>query len=107
MRYYSNSSPKPETNKLYSRLYEHNLCPFCEKARMALTAKNIQFQNCQIDLEHKAKWHVEINGGFVPLLEFPDDHFIYESKVIMEYANDFGKDNGLQLYSLDPKWSAT
>ena len=47
-------SIKPETNKNYLRLYGHNLCPFVEKARIALNAKQIQFQICEIDMQEKA-----------------------------------------------------
>jgi hypothetical protein len=34
---------KPDTNKNYVRLYGHHLCPFVEKARMALAARAIPY----------------------------------------------------------------
>jgi glutathione S-transferase len=55
-----------------------------------------------MDLKNKAPWHVAINGGFVPFLEVPSGEFIDNCKVIIEYANDAGKDQGLELFSKDP-----
>jgi hypothetical protein len=39
----SEDTPKPETNPKYPRLYGHLLCPFVEKARIALAAKNVHY----------------------------------------------------------------
>lgn len=36
-------TPKPELNKNYMRLYGHHLCPFVEKARMALAVKGVDY----------------------------------------------------------------
>ena len=35
------STPRPALNKNYPRLYGHVLCPFVEKARIALAAKGV------------------------------------------------------------------
>jgi len=35
------SQAKPETNKNFPRLYGHTLCPYVEKLRMALAARNV------------------------------------------------------------------
>ena len=43
LKYYEGDLPKPETNKNYFRLYNSNLCPFAERARLALAAKKIPF----------------------------------------------------------------
>lgn len=45
---------------------------------------------------------MDLNGGLIPVLEFPDGTMIYESRIIMELAEDLNKDKGLQLYSKDP-----
>ena len=79
---------KPVTNKNFLRLYGHHLCPFVEKARLALAAKGIQYQNAEIDISVKRPWHVAANGGVVPLIETTDGEIIIESKVIMEYAEE-------------------
>ena len=47
------------------------MCPFVERVRLALFAKGIPFQACQMNLEHRTKWHYEVNNGFVPILEVP------------------------------------
>jgi glutathione S-transferase len=44
------------------------MCPFVERARLALAARNIPYQVVQINLERRAKWHYELNQGFVPFL---------------------------------------
>ena len=38
----------------------------------------------------KATWHTQINGGLIPILELPNGEQIFESKVLMEYANEIG-----------------
>lgn len=43
IRYEGGDLPKPETNKNFIRLYNHMLCPFCERARLALLSKGIVF----------------------------------------------------------------
>ena len=54
-----------------------------------------------MDLIHKAAWHVQLNDGFVPLLELPDASILYESRVLMCLANDLGKDQGMTLFEKD------
>ena len=79
---------KPEVNKEHPRLYGHLLCPFVEKVRIALAARNVVYQNCEIDLGKKTPWHLAINGGLVPIFELPDGTLINESKILMEFAED-------------------
>lgn len=38
----------------------------------------------------------------VPVLEFPDGKLLYESRIIMDLADELGGDNGLELYPADP-----
>jgi glutathione S-transferase len=87
---------KPQVNLNYIRLYGHMLCPFVEKARIALAARAIPFQQVNIDLTKKAAWHVAL-GGLVPILELQDGTLINESKVIMEYAEDAYPKTGYSL----------
>ena len=44
------STPKPAVNTEYPRMYGHLLCPFVEKVRMALAARNVVYQKCEVDL---------------------------------------------------------
>ena len=84
----SEDQAKPATNKNYVRLYGHHLCPFVEKARLALAAKAIPYQNVEVDISKKTPWHVAINGGFVPIIELPDGTILHESKIVMEFAEE-------------------
>eukprot|EP00347_Sterkiella_histriomuscorum_P006107 403354042 len=102
IRYYSGEIPKPATNKVYPRIYSHNLCIFTERVRLAWAAKNLEFQLCEIDLEAKAPWHVAANGGVLPLIELQDDTLMPESRVLQDLANDLGRKQGLELYSEEP-----
>lgn len=50
-----------------------------------------------MDLRVKAQWHLDVNGGFVPMLETPDGKIIYESAVIAEFASFYGQ-GGIPLW---------
>jgi glutathione S-transferase len=51
-------------------------------------AKNIKFEFCVMNLEKKAEWHKDINGGFVPMFEDTKGNTFIESADIMEKIND-------------------
>lgn len=93
---------KPALNKTHPRLYGHALCPFVEATRLTLAAKQVVYQFVELDLSKKTQWHLDINGGLVPILEFPNGTIILESKIIQELANDLQKDQGLRLFPEDP-----
>ncbi len=44
-------------------------------------------------MRKKAKWHLNINGGLIPLLEMPNGEIINESNILMEFAEDFGSNS--------------
>ena len=95
----------PISNQNYIRLYGHILCPFVEKVRLVLAAKKIEYQDVQVNLERRAKWHYLLNGGFVPMLETPDNgdskhYMIFESKIIMDFLDRRFPEH--PLYSDDP-----
>ena len=84
--------PMPGPNKTKLRLYGHTLCPFVERVRLVLA--HTPYEDCQINLEKRTKWHYWLNGGFVPILETPKDdptygkHFmIFESRHIMDFLD--------------------
>jgi glutathione S-transferase len=93
---------KPETNPKFPRLYGHLLCPFVEKFRMTLAARNVKYQNCEVDLGKKTPWHVAINGGMVPVWEVPSGDIITESKVLMDYVEDAYPKDGYSTLPEDP-----
>lgn len=81
--YPGGSMPKPALNNNFFRLYQHNLCPYCCRARYAFAAKMIPYQNIETDLNNKAPWHLDFNGGFAPILETPDGEMMGESGILM------------------------
>ena len=56
----------------------------------------------EVDLGKKTKWHIDINGGLVPIFELPDGTTLLESKVLMEYADEAYPDQGYSLLPSDP-----
>ena len=51
-----------------------------------------------MDLNEKAPWHVEFNGGMVPVLETPSGDLIKESSIIAIFAHELGGKNGVDLF---------
>ena len=94
--------PKPATNTNHVRLYEHNLCPFCARARYYLSCKEIPFQCCEIDLNEKAQWHKDFNGGTAPFMEMPTGVMVPESGIIQQWAQETNPDGGISLIPSDP-----
>jgi glutathione S-transferase len=58
------------------------LCPYVQRAYFALSAKKIPYQKVNVDLRNKAKWHLDLNGGLIPVLESPDGTLVNESGFI-------------------------
>lgn len=93
---------KPETNKSIPRLYGHTLCPYVEKLRMSLAARNVKYQKCDVDLGKKTPWHLAINGGLIPVWETTDGVILTESKVLMDFVEDAYPSQGYSLLPADP-----
>ena len=56
-----------------------------------------------MDLNDKAQWFKDFNGGMVPILEFPTGDLIPESNIAAEYAMQVaGTDQGIKLIPDDP-----
>ena len=69
-------------------LYDAERCPYCARARIALTEKGIEHEVVAIDLSDRPAWLYEKNPlGKVPVIE--EDAFVLpESAVIMEYLDE-------------------
>jgi len=69
-------------------LVSHHLCPYVQRAAIALTEKCVAFQRVDIDLENRPDWFKAISPlGKVPLLKVGDE-VIFESAVILEYLEE-------------------
>jgi glutathione S-transferase len=91
---------KLDVNKSIIRLYNHPLCPYAERARLAFLAKEIKHQIVDIDQSVKPDWFLEI-GGTVPVIETTDGELIPESAIAVEYALH-ASNEGIKLLPEDP-----
>jgi glutathione S-transferase len=80
-------------------LISHALCPYVQRAVIALHEKNIPFERIDIDLRNKPAWFLTLSPlGKTPVLKV-DDQPIFESAVICEYLEDTV---GTALHPQDP-----
>lgn len=69
-------------------LISHRLCPYVQRASIALKEKGVAFERVDIDLANKPDWFLALSPtGKTPLL-LVDDQPIFESAVICEYLED-------------------
>jgi glutathione S-transferase len=70
------------------RLISHKLCPYVQRAVIALTEKGVPFERIDIDLANKPDWFLEISPlGKTPVL-LVGERAIFESAVILEYLEE-------------------
>src|SRR5207248_7310045 len=70
------------------KLISHKLCPYVQRAVIALTEKGVSFERIDIDLSNKPDWFLKISPlGKTPVL-LVDGHPIFESAVICEYLDE-------------------
>ena len=74
-------------------LVSHHLCPYVQRAAIALTEKGIAFERRYVDLADKPDWFRAISPlGKVPLLIVPQpdgsEAVLFESNVICEYIEE-------------------
>ena len=85
------------------KLISHKLCPYVQRAVIALTEKGVPFERIDIDLANKPDWFLKISPlGKVPvlLIETADgDVALFESNVICEYIEE--TQAGAKLHSQD------
>ena len=74
--------------KLKLKLMSHRLCPYVQRAVIALTEKDVPFERIDIDLANKPDWFLKISPlGKTPVL-LVDKTAIFESAVILEYLEE-------------------
>jgi glutathione S-transferase len=70
------------------KLISHKLCPYVQRAVIALTEKGVAFERIDIDLNNKPDWFLAISPlGRTPVLQVGDVP-IFESAVILEYLEE-------------------
>jgi glutathione S-transferase len=70
------------------KLISHKLCPYVQRAVIALSEKGVPFERIDIDLDHKPDWFLKISPlGKTPVL-LVGDKAIFESAVILEYLEE-------------------
>jgi len=70
-------------------LISHHLCPFVQRAAIALLEKDVPFERRNIDLSNKPDWFLKLSPlGKVPLLLVDNETVLFESAAIVEYIND-------------------
>jgi glutathione S-transferase len=73
-------------------LVSHHLCPYVQRAAIALAEKGVPFERRTIDLSAKPDWFLAVSPlGKVPLLIVEDDGrqtVLFESAVICEYLEE-------------------
>lgn len=70
-------------------LISHHLCPFVQRAAIALLEKGVEFERKNIDLANKPDWFLKLSPlGKVPILVVDDETVLFESSVIAQYINE-------------------
>jgi glutathione S-transferase len=70
------------------KLISQQLCPYVQRAVIALTEKGTAFERIDIDLAHKPDWFLAISPlGKTPVLQV-GNVAIFESTVILEYLEE-------------------
>lgn len=82
-------------------LISDHLCPYVQRAAIALHEKGVPFERVTIDLTHKPDWFLALSPlGKVPLLRVPDgrgaEAILFESSVICEYLEE--TQDGVRLH---------
>jgi glutathione S-transferase len=69
-------------------LVSYDLCPYVQRAAIALAEKGVAFRRVDVDLSDKPEWFRAISPlGKVPLLRVGDD-VLFESAAIVEYIDE-------------------
>ncbi len=90
------------TNEKVLTLISHKLCPYVQRAVIALEELGVAYKRIDIDLNNTPEWFRQLSPlGKVPVLVVDDDVVLFESAVIAEYINETGSGALLSSESLD------
>jgi glutathione S-transferase len=82
------------------KLISHHLCPYVQRAAIALREKDLPFERSNIDLANKPDWFLKLSPlGKVPILVVDDDVVLFDSTVIAQYVDEI---TGGGLLSKEP-----
>jgi glutathione S-transferase len=85
------------------KLISHKLCPYVQRAVIALKEKGVPFERIDIDLANKPDWFLKLSPlGKVPVLVVTTDKgevALFESNVICEYIEE--TQGGAKLHPAD------
>jgi glutathione S-transferase len=86
-------------------LISDHLCPYVQRAAIALLEKGVPFERVTVDLAHKPDWFIALSPlGKVPLLRVQNgrgaEAVLFESSVICEYVEE--TQDGVRLHPDDP-----
>ena len=85
------------------KLISHKLCPYVQRAVIALNEKGVPFERIDIDLANKPDWFLKLSPlGKVPVLVVTTEKgevALFESNVICEYIEE--TQAGLKLHPAD------
>ncbi|MDU6836473.1 MAG: glutathione S-transferase family protein, partial [Bradyrhizobium sp.] len=74
------------------KLISHKLCPYVQRAVIALKEKGVAFERIDIDLANKPDWFLKLSPlGKVPVLvvrSAESEVALFESNVICEYIEE-------------------
>lgn len=83
-------------------LISHVLCPYVQRAVIALEELDMPYKRIDIDLNSPPEWFLQLSPlGKVPVLVVNDDVVLFESSVIAEYINDIAQQNLLSNAAID------
>ena len=81
------------------KLISHKLCPYVQRAVIALAEKGVAFERIDVDLASKPDWFLRVSPlGKTPVL-LVGEHAIFESAVILEYLEET---QAMPLHPSDP-----
>ena len=85
------------------KLISHKLCPYVQRAVIALSEKGVPFERIDIDLANKPDWFLKLSPlGKVPVLVVATEQgevALFESNVICEYIEE--TQGGVRLHPAD------
>ncbi len=85
------------------KLISHKLCPYVQRAVIALNEKGVPFERIDIDLANKPDWFLKLSPlGKVPVLVVTTEKgevALFESNVICEYIEE--TQGGVKLHPAD------